>query len=84
MNGMRPRAAVPATASAVVIYHTVPCVRPCSHVLVPLFYTPLDFGSAHVFPITRTQHQTQARAEAEGKPSVPSQSADQVDTCRHL
>lgn len=50
----------------------MPC-RACAHapVLVPLFYTPLDFGSAHVFPITRTQHQAeaeaQARAEAEGQ-----------------
>lgn len=68
MNGMRPRAAVPATAAAVVIYRAVPC-RACAHapVLVPLFYTPLDFGSAHVFPITRTQHQAQARARAEAE-----------------
>lgn len=68
MNGMRPRAAVAATAAAVVIYRAVPC-RACAHapVLVPLFYTPLDFGSAHVFPITRTQHQAQARAGAEAE-----------------
>lgn len=46
----------------------MPC-RACAHapVLVPLFYTPLDFGSAHVFPITRTQHQAQARARAEAE-----------------
>lgn len=46
----------------------LPC-RACAHapVLVPLFYTPLDFGSAHVFPITRTQHQAQARARAEAE-----------------
>lgn len=74
---MRPRAAV---AAAVVICRAVPC-RACAHapVLVPLFYTPLDFGSAHVFPIARTQHQALAQAEAETEAQTRAEAEGQAE-----